>query len=92
MVRNAPEYPVIDPSPTFGQVVTNFGLKEVGALVAFPAVWAHYVFITGKPRYYRSGATITAGMFGAVAGLCYAYQSSWGRLTGYRDNGLKKED
>ncbi|CAN0056521.1 unnamed protein product [Heterosigma akashiwo] len=91
MVRGAPEYQVINPSPSFGQVVSNFGLKEIAALGAFPAAWAHYVFITGKPRYYRAGATWTAGIFGAAAGLCYAYQSSWGRLAGYSDNGLKKE-
>jgi hypothetical protein len=83
-----PKYPVVDADPSWGRVISNFNVGDVGAIGAFTGLgWAVGFF--GSSMKLRGPMSRFNMGIGFMAGTCFAVLSSSQRLLGLEPNFLE---
>jgi len=90
VIHNAPEYPVVDPEPTFGKVFramrqSEFMMWGVHTVAGAPMGW-----IAGSPGLKRHTMWVGVSVF-SLGGLMLGLQDSFYRLMGFKENSLEVE-
>ncbi|CAM9884528.1 unnamed protein product [Discosporangium mesarthrocarpum] len=77
-----PKFPVVDPTPSSGKVVSNFSIGDIATFVGVTAGSAAFCF-TGV-KGLRGPNAVAGAIIGGMGGFLLAYQNSYGRLTGHK--------
>eukprot|EP00903_Cladosiphon_okamuranus_P021160 g19436.t1 len=82
MAFEDPKFPVTDPAPGVGTVMSNFNALDYATVLAATGASAAWCFKGVKG--IRGPNAAVGGAIGLFGGLLLAGQSSFGRLTGQR--------
>jgi hypothetical protein len=83
---NAPTYPVVDPEPTVSRTLAAFRRRDWANLALAVGVSAPFGYVVGRPVVMVPSMYVATAI-GALGAMCVGMQSSFGRLTGYLENG-----
>mmetsp|Transcript_34423 Transcript_34423/g.50563 ORF Transcript_34423/g.50563 Transcript_34423/m.50563 type:complete len:95 (+) Transcript_34423:85-369(+) len=80
-----PPFPATNPSPGWGDALTNFNVKDIAIVGASTAFAGTAAFFGSTTHALRGPTARVAMVVGASAGFLIACQNSWGRLMGYKE-------
>merc|ERR1711907_721710 len=85
--RTTPQYPPVNPVPSFGDCVSNLRGSDLVTLPVFGAVPAFIWSVAhNQPRTTRKMNIYTFGLSGLFVGLCVALRRVNYRLRGFSEN------
>ncbi|CDF33888.1 NADH-ubiquinone oxidoreductase [Chondrus crispus] len=85
---NPPTHQVITRDPSFGQVMSAFRAGDWQNLALATGISMPFGYWAGRPIVMRP-SMYAAATIGALFGLSLGFQSSFARLTGYKENALE---
>jgi NADH-ubiquinone oxidoreductase complex I, 21 kDa subunit len=81
-----PPYPVVEREPSMSQVLTSFRRGDWANVVVATGVSAPFGYYAGRPVLMVRSMWFASGV-GLLGGVFIGLQRSFGRLTGYQENG-----
>ena len=81
-----PQYPVINGDPSFGDIVANYGVKDLLYFGGGLGGGIGYGYLAGYRNRVQPPMMLVGGILGGLGGFMLAYQNSFGRLMGLKPN------
>jgi hypothetical protein len=81
-----PPYPVVEREPSMSQVLASFRRGDWANVVLATGVSAPFGYYAGRPVLMVRSMWFASGL-GLLGGVFIGLQRSFGRLTGYKENG-----